>query len=117
MSRKNDYASLVAQTLHSAESDADRHLAQLGQMLTDMAGGRVTAGLGADVGMRGLEYLGQAVTHAIESRRSLVMAHSSLARDGRRMQMQWTSFSPTEKLDPKDGPETPIKTGRLAQAA
>jgi hypothetical protein len=41
MSRKNDYASLVAQTLHSAESDADRHLAQLGQMLTDMAGGRV----------------------------------------------------------------------------
>lgn len=117
MTGKNAYASLVAQSLHTAEADADRHLAQLGQVLTDMAGGRVPAGLGADVGLRGLDHLGRALSQAIEARKSLVMAHGSLAHDGRRMGLQWMVANPTEKMDPEEKPEKPTKTGRLAQFA
>lgn len=115
MTDKNAYATLVAQSIQIAEADADRHLAQLGQTLTDMAGGRVAAGLGADVGLRGLNLLARAVSQAVESRKSLVMAHSALARDGTRIGAAWTMIGPVEKLDPDDKPESPLPQGRLLE--
>lgn len=114
MTNKSAFASLVAQSIHGAEVDADRHLAQLGQTLADMAGGRVQAGLGADVGQKGLNYLGLAVSQAIESRKNLTLAHAALARDGQRIGLTWAAAGPFEKMDPDDRTETPV-SGRLAQ--
>lgn len=101
MSPADRFATIVAADLRNSEHALDRSLAAYGQMLANLAEGRVSAGLAAQAGQKGLDHIAEAIGASVAARRSTIAAHDAFARDARRLGMEWTSMAAGER---KPGP-------------
>lgn len=114
MQTRDDFAQALAQRLWETEDGIDRTLAQIAELTAFMAVGRIDAGVSAVVGQEALTGVAQAIGRLNEARAELVQTHMRLAKDARRMGMQWSprAGGPIAKPD-EDGPLRP--TGRVLQ--
>jgi len=108
MSLADRFATIVAADLRNSEHALDRSLAAYGQMLTNLADGRVNAGLAAQAGQKGLDHIAEAIGASVAARRATIAAHDAFARDARRLGLEWTSMAAGERK-----PGGPVKEGVL----
>ncbi len=117
MSPADRFATIVAADLRSSEHALDRSLAAYGQMLSNLAEGRVSAGLAAQAGQKGLDHIVEAISASVAARRSTIAAHDAFARDARRLGIEWTSMAAGETKPGGSGKEGVQPAGFEAEAA
>lgn len=104
-------ASIVAADLHAAEAAMDVLLCKLGQCLTNMAEGRDRVGVRPERTQRPLENFTATLNHATATRGALLDLHGSLARVGRRAELDWTLIMGPGETTPTDGEKDGIRKG------
>lgn len=98
----DQFASVLAADLRTTEETIDESLAKAGIMLTNMASGRVSAGLPAQTGHHALARLGEAINAGISYREKMVNLHRTLEASGRVLGADWSMGGPFEEK-PDDG--------------
>lgn len=93
---KNTLAATVAADIRGLERSFDDMLIQVGSFLQTLPEARRAAGLGANVGQRALEAVGDATRDIISGRGHLVRAHDRFALDATRLGLDWTVLGPNE---------------------
>mgnify|MGYP000868829430 CR=1 FL=1 len=98
----NQFASVLAADLKATERAIDDSLAKAGMMLTNMASGRIEAGLAAQTGHAAMTKVGEAINAGINYRGTMVDLHRTLEVHGRKMKADWSMGGPFESK-PEDG--------------